>query len=150
MASFITKTVKIRTHDNYGNGTYGASRDGGKRQHKGLDVISKANEPIYAPISGSVSVTRAYGIDSDPVKEAKKKELKCVKIFNKEKHILVKMMYVKAVKSSGLVNEGDLIGYAQDLDKLYPSITNHVHVEYLVNGKKVHPQELWQICFDTK
>ena len=97
-----------------------------------------------------VTVTRAYYVDSDPKKEAKKKELKCVRITDYAKKIVVKMMYVKPIVMNGFISEGQLIGYAQDLSSLYPGITNHVHVEYHVHGKKVHPEELWQICFNRQ
>lgn len=148
MASFVTQTVKVRGRDNYGSGEYGASRDGGKRQHKGLDIVSNSGQAIYAPILGDVTVTRAYSVDSNATKEAMKKDLQCVKITDSAKKIVVKLMYVKATVRNGFVSQGQIIGYVQNLGNLYPGITNHVHVEYLVNGNKVHPEELWQICFN--
>src|SRR4051794_1024497 len=41
---------EIRGHDAYGNGEFGASRDGGSRDHEGVDFIAAANQPVDAPI----------------------------------------------------------------------------------------------------
>jgi murein DD-endopeptidase MepM/ murein hydrolase activator NlpD len=60
--SFTFKSSKmriLRKHlrrgcDGDGCGHYGASRDGGKRVHKGFDIVSVPGEPVYSPLEGRV------------------------------------------------------------------------------------------------
>src|SRR4029079_5685517 len=45
----------MREHDGYGDGRFGASRDGGGREHEGVDYVADAGQEVRAPISGYVT-----------------------------------------------------------------------------------------------
>ncbi len=44
-----------RGTDSWGSGVFGASRDGGARQHLGLDFIAVVGDDVCAPITGTVA-----------------------------------------------------------------------------------------------
>src|SRR5262245_1710115 len=44
----------IRGSDNFGNGAYGASRDGGARAHQGVDLVARSGEAVFSPIPGTI------------------------------------------------------------------------------------------------
>jgi murein DD-endopeptidase MepM/ murein hydrolase activator NlpD len=56
----------MREHDAYGEGEFGASRDGGARRHEGVDYDATPGQAVVAPISGFVSkIGYAYAGDMD-------------------------------------------------------------------------------------
>ncbi len=59
----IGKQNKIRS-DGYGDGRFGASRDQGKRQHEGIDLVVTPGESILSPITGKI-VRYAYPYPDD-------------------------------------------------------------------------------------
>jgi len=113
----------VRGVDAYGSGAFGASRDGGRRAHRGVDFVARPGEPVRAPIAGVVTrIGRAY---------ASQDELKYIEIANLATRYTARVLYVgPAVKLGWVVAAGDTIGYAQNLAGRYPAgMTNHVHVE---------------------
>ena len=48
-------TAPIRENDKFGSGYFGASRDGGKRQHKGVDYAVYPGSLVYAHVGGTVT-----------------------------------------------------------------------------------------------
>ena len=48
----------IRGQDSWGAGHYGASRDGGKRKHLGIDIINHVNEAVCAYENGRVTTIK--------------------------------------------------------------------------------------------
>ena len=117
--------------DSKGCGNFGASR--GARSHKGVDVTAAPGDSVRAPISGEVrNVTAIYKND--------KPDFDGVEITDTKSNESVKIFYVdSAVANGDTVSQGDTIGTTQDLTKVYPGITNHVHVEHKVGGVKVDP-----------
>ncbi|KAJ8282914.1 hypothetical protein COCON_G00054330 [Conger conger] len=104
----------------YGCGHFGASRDGGKSKHKGLDIVCADGDTVNAPFD--VKITRRaipYGngnaIDNGVKLEG---EGLCFKLF-----------YLKPDKSSGEVKKGQPIGKLLPMQSVYPGITSHVHVQ---------------------
>lgn len=53
-------TIVLR-YDGMGDGHYGASRGGGRRRHKGIDILGELNAPVLASQSGRVSLTEDSG-----------------------------------------------------------------------------------------
>ncbi len=114
----------MRGVDAYGSGAFGASRDGGSRAHRGIDLIATPGEPVRAPIAGVVTRIGAAYAGQDG--------LTFVEIVNPVTHYTARLLYVgPTVEAGRAVAAGDVVGAAQDLAKRYPhGITNHVHVEF--------------------
>lgn len=111
----------VRNVDAFGSGRFGASRDGGKRTHEGVDYIIAPGAAVHSPISGEVArLGYAYAGD----------KYRLVEIVNSETKMKARVLYVAPqVKVGDVITAGQLIGVAQDLNERYPGITNHVHVE---------------------
>lgn len=117
----------VRGPDAYGSGAFGASRDGGRRVHLGVDYASPPGETVAAPVSGVVArIGRAYAGDG----------LTFVEIANRQLNYTARVFYVGAIVRPGdRVEAGDAIGASQDLGSRYPGgMTNHVHVELYAAG----------------
>ena len=116
-----------RGHDEFGDGQFGARRDGGAREHEGVDYVAKAGQDVAAPISGYVTkIGYAYAGSSD---------LKFVEISNPALGYVARAFYVTpGVEVGQTVRLGETIGRDQSLQKHYPGITNHVHLEVMRPG----------------
>lgn len=113
----------IRESDSYGSGHFGASRGG--RTHKGVDLICPAGELVGAPVDGVVTKL-GYPY-------AKHLEYRYVEITNNG--YAFRVFYVlPTVQVGDKVKTGDIIGESQDLQPLYPGITDHIHFE--IKGPK--------------
>jgi murein DD-endopeptidase MepM/ murein hydrolase activator NlpD len=109
--------------DAYGSGAFKASRDGGERQHQGVDYVARAGQAVWAPISGLVTkIGYAYGDDPG---------LRYVEIDNPALKISARVFYVAPqVQVGQIVRLGAPIGIAQTLQARYPGgIVDHVHLE---------------------
>ena len=125
-----------RGHDEFGDGQFGARRDGGAREHEGVDYVAKAGQDVQAPISGYVTkIGYAYAGSSD---------LKFVEISNPALGYVARAFYVNpGVEVGQTVRLGEVIGTDQSLQKHYPGITNHVHLEVMEpGGERVNAAEL--------
>ena len=116
-----------RGHDDFGDGQFGARRDGGSRSHEGVDYIAQAGQDVKAPISGYVTkIGYAYAGSSD---------LKFVEITNPALGYVARAFYVTpGVEVGQAVRLGDTIGQDQSLQGHYPGITDHVHLEVMEPG----------------
>ncbi|HYD74293.1 MAG TPA: peptidoglycan DD-metalloendopeptidase family protein [Candidatus Binatia bacterium] len=112
----------VRGDDAFGSGDFGASRDGGKRKHEGVDYVIAPGAPVHAPIAGEVArLGYAYRGEGG---------YRIVEIVNSETKVKARVLYVApTVEVGDVVVAGQEIGSAQDLNARYPGITNHVHVE---------------------
>lgn len=140
VADEIVKNQKSRVKDIYGSGQFGASRDGGTRKHKGIDIVVNLGEKIYCPIVGTIMrQIVAYKNDNT---------YKGIEIIGNEvwDGYKIKILYVDGL-FSGNANKSQEIGFAQDLTIKYPGITNHIHIEAYYKGKLIDPFELWQYSF---
>lgn len=125
-----------RGHDEFGDGRFGARRDGGSRDHEGVDYVAKAGQDVLAPISGYVTkIGYAYAGSSD---------LKFVEISNPALGYVARAFYVTpGVEVGQTVRLGEVIGTDQSLQKHYPGITDHVHLEVMEpGGERVNAAEL--------
>ena len=120
-----------RGEDAYGEGRFHASRDGGEREHEGVDYIATAGQAVAAPISGYVTkIGFAYPDDQT---------LKFVEIENPALHLTARAFYVDPDVGVGdTVAVGQPIGHAHSLQSRYPlGITDHVHLEIAARGRKL-------------
>ena len=128
---FANPTGKApRTHDAYGYGAFGASRDGGSRRHEGVDFIADAGQAVAAPISGYVTkIGMAYADD---------RNLKFVEITNRAIGYVARVFYVNPeVEVGDAVRLGQAIGVAHGLQERYPGgMTDHVHMELMGPSQK--------------
>jgi murein DD-endopeptidase MepM/ murein hydrolase activator NlpD len=120
-----------RGEDAYGEGRFHASRDGGEREHEGVDYVATAGQSVAAPISGYVTkIGFAYPDDQT---------LKFVEIENPALHLTARAFYVDPDVAVGdTVAVGQPIGHAHSLQSRYPlGITDHVHLEIAAKGRKL-------------
>lgn len=126
-----------RSVDAYGDGCFHARRDGGAREHEGVDYVATAGQAVSAPISGYVAkIGYAYSDDQT---------LKFVEIDNPALHMSARVFYVNpAVEVGETVAIGRPIGTAHSLQKRYPlGITDHVHLELAdAKGRKLDAERL--------
>jgi murein DD-endopeptidase MepM/ murein hydrolase activator NlpD len=124
-----------READAYGEGRFHASRDGGEREHEGVDYASTAGQAVEAPISGFVSkIGYAYPDNQT---------LRYVEIDNPALHLTARVFYVRPkVEVGQAVAVGHPIAQALSLQGRYPGITDHVHLEIAERGRKVDAQTL--------
>lgn len=114
-----------RLHDAYGDGEFGARRDGGSRRHEGVDYTAQAGQDVAAPISGYVTkIGYAYSGDQS---------LKFVEITNPALNYAARVFYVNPkVEVGETVAIGQPIATARSLQRKYPGgMTDHVHLEIL-------------------
>jgi murein DD-endopeptidase MepM/ murein hydrolase activator NlpD len=116
-----------RGHDDFGDGFFGARRDGGSRAHEGVDYVARAGQAVHAPMSGYVTkIGYAYAGDT---------ELKFVEITNPALGYAARAFYVTpGVELGQAVRLGQPIGQVESLQDHYPGITDHVHLEILAPG----------------
>lgn len=112
--------------DKYGSGTFLASRDSGARSHLGRDYIALAGDEALSPIHGIIEkIGIAY----------KDSPLGSIHIRGVGEHqgVQVKLLYARCDEPIGTECQvGRVIGEVQSLERRYPGITNHVHLEVMV------------------
>jgi murein DD-endopeptidase MepM/ murein hydrolase activator NlpD len=125
-----------RGEDAYGEGRFHASRDGGEREHEGVDYVATAGQTVEAPISGYVSKI-GFAYPDDQI-------LRYIEIENPALHLTARVFYVDPKVAVGdAVAVGHPIGQALTLQHRYPlGITDHVHLELAERGRKVDAQTL--------
>lgn len=126
----------IRGNDAYGSGFFGASR--GHRKHNGVDVACYKGSEILSVTPGVVTKIGYPYRQSD----AKKKHYRYVEVTQDGKRF--RYFYISPLVSKGdVVQSGTVLGIAQGLLSVYPSITDHIHVEIkLANDRYEDPTGL--------
>jgi len=118
--------LKVRMFDKWGSGVFGASRDGGRRKHVGIDAITVSGEDFHSRVNGTVSGLGYPYADTY--------HYRIVQITDSVGRNW-RYFYVDPCVELGLkIKVGDKIGVCQDLEPRYPGITQHVHFE-IKNGK---------------
>lgn len=142
-ADFANPTGEApREHDGYGEGRFGASRDGGAREHAGVDYVAEAGQRVVAPISGYVTrIGFPYGDDE---------RLRYVEITNPALKLTARVFYLRPdVQVGQAVRVGKPIGRAATLQDRYPGITDHVHLEVRERGRTLDAEEVIVAKLDT-
>lgn len=118
-----------RTHDDFGDGWFGAVRDRGSRPHEGVDYTGQPGQTVVAPIAGVVTkIGDAYADDSF---------LQFVELTNPVTGYIARVFYVAPTVSLGQsVALGQAIGEMATLQFRYPGITNHVHLELMNHARR--------------
>jgi murein DD-endopeptidase MepM/ murein hydrolase activator NlpD len=135
-ADFVNPTGQVpRTHDAFGHGEFGASRDGGSRHHEGVDYVADAGQDVAAPISGFVTkIGYAYGGANSP---------RFVEITNPAIGYVARTFYIDpGVVVGEAVRLGQTIGTVVSLQSHYPGITDHVHLEVMKAGERLNAETL--------
>lgn len=115
---------RVRGKDTFGEGGFGARRDGGKRRHQGIDIIAEPDASVVSAVSGTVTkIGYPYGDDLS---------YRYVEVTTDDGYV-VRHFYVSpanGLKVGDRVEAGRTqIGVSQNLDTRYKGITNHVHIE---------------------
>ena len=115
----------IRRADNWGQGKYGASRDGGSRIHPGSDFVCVPGQDIVSPINGVV--VRVKIPYSKPVQGVLFGGL-LIRNSNCE----ITMFYFEPLSEviKMPVAKGQKIGVAQDIRLKYPGMIPHIHLQF--------------------
>ncbi|XP_059568856.1 leukocyte cell-derived chemotaxin-2-like [Alligator mississippiensis] len=109
---------KVRTCDRHGCGHYNAKRINGL--HKGVDVVCRDGSTVRAPFSGRiVSRAKPYG-NGNAVDNG-------VQLSGSGYCILI--FYIQPVKYSGSIKKGETLGRMLPMQKVYPGIQSHVHIQ---------------------
>lgn len=133
--------LKIRGIDKYGNGAFGASRDGGSRKHVGVDIITKDGEPFLS-LNAGVITRLGYVYKGNYT-------FRIVEVTHKDGERW-RYFYVNPVDANGKkiveiglkISVGQTLGTTQSLQFKYPGITPHVHFEIIKNGEYIDPTEI--------
>ena len=129
-------TAPIRESDKFGSGFYGASRDGGKRVHKGIDYAVYPGSLVYAHVGGVITkLGYPYGDNL---------EFRYVQITDSNTNFRLRYFYVEPMVSlHQVVSAQHVIGRSQSLNARYPGITEHIHFEITdEKGRIVDPERI--------
>ncbi|XP_008071549.1 leukocyte cell-derived chemotaxin-2 [Carlito syrichta] len=109
---------EIRTCDSHGCGHYSAQRN--QRPHQGVDVLCSAGSTVYAPFTGMIMSQEKPYRNKNAINNGVRISGRgfCVKIF-----------YIKPVKYKGSIKKGEKLGTLLPLQKVYPGIQSHIHIE---------------------
>jgi murein DD-endopeptidase MepM/ murein hydrolase activator NlpD len=132
MRAIIPTELEHRNCDEWGCGHFGAPR--GNRTHKGVDFKCPYGAHVQSPCSGRVTkLGYAYSDDLS---------FRYVEITADDGNRHRIFYVLPRVFDSSIVKEGDVIGYAQDLEQRYPGITPHVHYEIIdTDGNFIDPEK---------
>jgi len=115
----------LRGHDGWGDGNFGASRNGGARQHKGVDYACVEGDDALSPIDGVVKRVGVAYANSD---------LGSIHIQGAGPHwaYYVKILYAKpGVAVGDVVERGQRIGTCQ-------SVARHHNAHVDMGGGVMH------------
>ncbi|XP_049642787.1 leukocyte cell-derived chemotaxin-2 [Suncus etruscus] len=109
---------EIRMCDSYGCGQYATQRT--HRHHQGVDILCSDGSVVYAPFTGKIM--------------GQEKPYKLKNAINNGVRITggglcIKMYYIKPIKYKGSIKRGEKLGTLLPLQKVYPGIQSHLHIE---------------------
>ncbi|XP_004586483.2 leukocyte cell-derived chemotaxin-2 [Ochotona princeps] len=109
---------EIRTCDSYGCGQYSAQSH--QRPHHGVDILCPDGSAVHAPFTGMIM--------------GQEKPYKTKNAINNGVRIsgqgfCIKMFYIKPIKYKGPIKKGAKLGTLLPLQKVYPGIQSHIHIE---------------------
>ncbi|NXP86819.1 MIM1 protein, partial [Passerina amoena] len=113
-------TNEIRGCDKYGCGYYGAPRRSGKGKHRAVDVICADGATVYAPFSGQLSGPVKFFHNGNAIDDG-------VQIRGPD--FCVKLLCIHPIRYSGQISKGQVLGRMLPMQRVFPGITSHIHVE---------------------
>ncbi|NWH71443.1 MIM1 protein, partial [Piaya cayana] len=113
-------TNEIRGCDRYGCGYYGAPRQNGKGKHTGVDVICADGATVYAPFSGQLSGPIKFFHNGNAIDDG-------VQIAGEG--FCVKLLCIHPIRYNGRISKGQVLGRMLPMQRVFPGITSHIHVE---------------------
>ncbi|KAM9254058.1 leukocyte cell-derived chemotaxin-2 [Dugong dugon] len=91
-----------------------------QRPHQGVDVLCSDGSTMYAPFTGiTVGQEKPY----------KNKNAVNNGVWISGRGFCIKMFYIKPIKYKGSVKKGEKLGTLLPLQKVYPGIQSHAHIE---------------------
>ncbi|NXN18313.1 MIM1 protein, partial [Indicator maculatus] len=144
---------KIRGCDRYGCGNFGAHRHGGKEKHTGVDVVCADGAAVYAPFSGQLSGPIRFFHSGNAIDdgvqikgEGKDRQLSALHtswagprllwLFNSR--FCVKLVCIHPTRYHGHIQRGQLLGRMLPMQKVFPGIISHIHVENCDHSDPTH------------
>lgn len=128
----------FRGADVHGSGAYHASRDGGARRHKGVDIALPPGAEVASVASGVVTHL-GYAYRND-------RRYRTIEVTTpygyKVKHLYV-LPDTRLKLGDAVVAGRTPVGSMQDIGVKYPGITNHVHVVVIDPRKEIDPTPLF-------
>ncbi len=110
----------IRDSDKWGSGAFDAPR--GNRRHRGLDILTHHGQTLYSPVSGTIT---RY---ADPYEDDPRYSGCLIQGSGPWSGYDIKVFYLEQV-TLGIVDQDTHFAIAQDIERKYPGILNHVHLE---------------------
>jgi hypothetical protein len=123
--------IQKMRNDKNGQGHFGASR--GSRKHLGLDLLAAPGANVFCNQAGTVTkIGYVYKGDST---------YRSLHIELQDKRVLKFYYVLPGLKVGNAVLPGAIVGTAQNIAKKWGGgMLNHIHVEVLVSGKNVDPE----------
>ncbi|XP_010171572.1 myeloid protein 1 [Antrostomus carolinensis] len=120
-------TNEIRGCDRYGCGYYGAPRHSGKGRHgggggkhTGVDVICADGATVYAPFSGQLSGPVKFFHNGNAIDDG---------VQIRGSGFCVKLVCIHPIRYNGRISKGQVLGRMLPMQRVFPGITSHIHVE---------------------
>ncbi|KQK77088.1 myeloid protein 1-like protein [Amazona aestiva] len=113
-------TNEIRGCDKYGCGYYGAPRHNGKGRHTGVDVICSDGANVYAPFSGQLSGPIKFFHNGNAIDDG---------VQIRGSGFCVKLLCIHPIRYNGRISKGQILGRMLPMQRVFPGITSHIHVE---------------------
>ncbi|NXK25450.1 MIM1 protein, partial [Arenaria interpres] len=113
-------TNEIRGCDRYGCGYYGAPRRNGKGKHAAVDVICSDGATVYAPFSGELSGPIKFFHNGNAIDDG---------VQIRGSGFCVKIVCIHPIRYSGRISKGQILGRMLPMQRVFPGITSHIHIE---------------------
>ncbi|NXS93703.1 MIM1 protein, partial [Jacana jacana] len=113
-------TNEIRGCDRYGCGYYGAPRRNGKGKHRAVDVICSDGATVYAPFSGELSGPIKFFHNGNAIDDG---------VQIRGSGFCIKLVCIHPIKYSGTISKGQVLGKMLPMQRVFPGITSHIHIE---------------------
>ncbi|OXB73463.1 UNVERIFIED_CONTAM: hypothetical protein H355_015567 [Colinus virginianus] len=95
-------------------------RNGKGGKHKGVDVICADGATVYAPFSGELFGPVKFFHNGNAIDDG---------IQIKGSGFCVKLLCIHPIRYHGRISKGQVLGRMLPMQRVFPGITSHIHVE---------------------